>query len=134
MSRLLLIRGIARAVPPVVVIYAVILWWRVHPATAIGFAALTFNYPVSYVLIYTAPGSIRGIWRVRIWQTVLLLINAVLLPIVFYLVVGVVPWGFVAAGVVLIAAWYTATAILFQLQDRSPLSPAPPQPPASPSA
>lgn len=105
------------------VIYAVVLWWRVHPVAAVVFAALTFNYPVAYVMIYTAPAQIRGVWRVRMWQTVLLLLNAVVLPIVHYVVLGTVPWGFVIAGVVLVVAWYTATAMLFYMQDRSPLSP-----------
>jgi hypothetical protein len=64
---------------------------------------------------------LQGPWRVRSWQTFLLLINAFVLPIVFKRTFGRLPWGFIAITVLFFVGLYIATYILFYLQDKVPM-------------
>ncbi len=122
LTRLLLIRGVARAIAPIYVLWGIYDWWTVSPTYALVFALLSFNYVIVYVLSWIAPALMAGPWRIRPWQTFVLLINAFLLPVVFRQAHGRLPWGFIAATVVFMIGLYTATAILFYLNERLPMS------------
>jgi hypothetical protein len=122
LARLLFIRGVSRAVPPVAVLWALYDWYLVNPLYAALFGLLTLNYVLVYVLVWVAPHRLNGPWRVRAWQTFVLLINALLLPIVFHRTFGVWPWGFIMITIAMVVALYVATAILFHLQDRLPMA------------
>ncbi len=121
LARLLLIRGVARALTPVAVLWGVCDWWLVRPLYAVIFAALTLNYVLVYILGWVAPAALNGPWRIRPWQTFVLLINAFVLPIVFKKTFGVLPWGFIIITVLFFIGLYAGTAILFYMQDRLPM-------------
>jgi len=122
LTRLLVIRGLARAVAPVAVLWGVYDAWLVSPTYGLVLAALTLNYVLVYILTWVAPAALNGPWRIRPWQTFILLINAVLLPILFYRKFDRLPWGFIAITVLFIIGLYVATAIYFHLHARLPMS------------
>jgi len=122
LARLLFIRGVSRAIPPVVVLWAICDWYLVNPFYAALFGLLTFNYVLVYIFVWVAPHWLNGPWRIRAWQTFVLLINALLLPIVFYRTFEAWPWGFIAMTVAMVVALYVSTAIFFHLQNRLPMA------------
>jgi len=122
LARLLLIRGVSRAIPPIAVLWALYDWCLIEPWYAALFGLLTLNYVLVYVLVWVAPHLLNGPWRVRAWQTFVLLVNALLLPIVFHRTFGVWPWGFIAITVAMVVALYVSTAIFFHLQERLPMA------------
>jgi hypothetical protein len=144
LTRLLLIRGVARALAPVAVIWGIYDWYLVRPLYALIFGLLTFNYVLVYILTWVAPQLLNGPWRIRAWQTFVLLINAVVLPIAFYRTFGRVPWGFILITLLFFMGLFAATWIHFYMQDKLPMAgafgarkaaqsgetPAPPTPPA----
>lgn len=122
LTRLLLIRGIARALAPVAVLWGIYDWYKIRPLYGLIFAALSFNYVIVYALSWIAPALLNGPWRIRPWQTFVLLINAFVLPIAFYRRFnGHLPWGFIVVTFLFFVGLYVATAILFYLQDRLPM-------------
>lgn len=127
LQRLLLIRGIARALAPLAVLWGILDWmlvdWRLygHPKWGLIYALLTFNYVIVYVISWVAPAMLQGPWRIRPFQTFVLLGNAVLLPIVFKRTFGRLPWGFIGMTLLFFVGLYAATAILFYLQDKLPM-------------
>ncbi len=145
LARLLLIRGICRAVLPIAVLWGIYDWWWIRPLYAIIFALLTGNYLLMYVFSWVAPHLLGGPCAIRPIQTWILLVNAVVLPIAFYRTWGRWPWFFIAVQVLMVAALYVATAIMFYFNKRLPMStvfqvrrgglipppPKPQQPPAS---
>ena len=122
LTQLLLIRGFARALAPVAVLWAIYDWWVIEPVYGIIFAVLTLNYVLVYILSWVAPAALNGPWRIRPWQTFILLFNVIALPIAFYKSQGVVPWYFLAVTVLFIAGLYTATAIMYYMNNRWPMS------------
>jgi hypothetical protein len=69
-----------------------------------------------------APALLNGPWRIRPWQTFVLLINFVALPITFYRLRGVVPWYFLAVNFLFLIGLYVATFIMYYLNNRLPMS------------
>ena len=122
LARLLFIRGLCRAIPPLAVLWAIYDWSLIRAGYAAAFGLLTFNYVIVYILVWVAPHLLNGPWRIRPWQTFVLLANALLLPIVFYREFEALPWGFVAITAAMVAALYVSTAIFFHLQDRLPMA------------
>ena len=122
LTRLLVIRGIARALAPVAVLWGIYDWYWVRPLYALIFGLLTFNYVIVYILTWVAPPLLNGPWRIRAWQTFVLLINAVALPIAFYRTHGRVPWGFIAITLLFFVGLYAATWIHFYMQDKLPMA------------
>jgi len=117
---LLVTRGVCRAVLPLAVLWGIADWYRVRPIYGLIFAALTLNYVLVYILVWVAPHLLNGPWRVRPWQTFILLANAIILPITFRRELGTWPWGFMCSQLMMIAALVVATKILFYLQSRVP--------------
>jgi len=122
LTRLLLIRGTARALAPIAVLWGIYDWCVIQPQYGVIYGILTFNYVLVYILSWIAPAMLNGPWRVRPWQTFVLLINFVALPIIFYKSQGVVPWFFVAVNLLFLIGLYVATFILFYLNNRLPMS------------
>jgi hypothetical protein len=122
LTRLLLVRGFARAITPVAVIWAIYDWYWVKPLYALIFGLLTANYVLVYILTWVAPSLLNGPWRIRPWQTFVLILNAFVLPITFYRHLGRVPWGFVAITLLFFVGLYLATVIHFYLQSRLPMA------------
>jgi hypothetical protein len=130
LTRLLLIRGIVRAITPIFILWGILDWYAYDriaepprfPLHALIFTLLTGNYILVYILTWTAPTLINGPWRVRPWQTFILLFNIFFLPIQWYRHCHGVLWGYIAISVLFIAGLYIATAILFHLQDKLPMA------------
>jgi hypothetical protein len=122
LARLLFIRGVCRAILPLAVLWGIYDWYRIGPLYAIIFFALTGNYLLMYAFSWVAPHLLGGPGRVRPWQTFVLLGNAILLPFVFHGSFGNWPWLFIAVQVLMVAALYVSTAILFYFNDRLPMS------------
>lgn len=118
---LLFIKGVCRAGPPLFVLWSIVEWARVDWRYALGFGVLTFNYVLVYLLTWTAPGLMQGPWRVRPWQTLMLLANAIAFPIVFRRVHGHLPWVFIAAAVMCLATLYIGTAIYIHINQKLPM-------------
>ncbi|HOA73545.1 MAG TPA: hypothetical protein PL151_12005 [Phycisphaerae bacterium] len=121
LGRLLFIKGVCRAGPPVYVLWSIVEWCRVDWRYAIVFGALTLNYVLVYALTWTYPALMQGPWRVRPWQTLLLLANAVVLPIMFWRTRGHLPWIFFVAAVFCAACLYIGTAIYIHLNEKLPM-------------
>jgi len=145
LARLLVIRGICRAVLPLAVLWGLYDWYWIRPAWAAIFLLLTGNYLLMYAFSWVAPHLLGGPWRVRPWQTFVLLGNAILLPFAFHRICGTWPWLFIAVQVLMVAALYVSTVILFYFNDRLPMStifqtrrggliPKAPPPPVEPSS
>jgi len=122
LTRLLLIRGVARALAPIAVLWGIYDWWTLQPRYGVIYAALTLNYVLVYILSWVAPALLNGSWRIRPWQTFVLLINFVALPITFYRLRGVVPWYFLAVNFLFLIGLYVATFIMYYLNNRLPMS------------
>lgn len=122
LTRLLLIRGIARALAPVAVLWGIWDWWQVDWIYALIFAALSFNYVIVYALSWIAPAAQNGPWRIRPWQTFILFINAFVLPIAFYRTQGSVPWGFIAVTFLFFVGLYAGMAIMLHLYRSMPMA------------
>ena len=75
-----------------------------------------------YVLSWVAPAVMNGPWRIRPWQTFVLLLNAVVLPVVFDRRFGRLPWGFILVTGLFLVGLYAATAIHFHLSSRLPMA------------
>lgn len=127
---LLLVKGACRAGPPIYVLWSIYEWTRVDWRIAVVFAALTLNYVLVFLLTWTAPGLMNGPWRVRPWQTLVLLVNAIALPVMFYRVYGRLPLIFIATAVLCVASLYVGAAIFLYLNDKLPRSLLNPQGPA----
>lgn len=122
LRRLLIIKGVCRVGPPLYVLWSIVEWCRIDWRYAVGFAALTLNYVLVYALTWTFPSLMNGPWRVRPWQTMVLLANAVILPIVFWRARGTLPWIFFLATFLCAASLYIGTAIYIHLQTKLPAS------------
>ena len=122
LKRMLIVRGVCRIMPPLAVAWGVYDWFWIRPLYSLVYAALTANYLLVYALSWTAPHLLNGPWRIRPWQTFVLLINAVVLPVAFHRCHDRWPWYFIAVQVLLVAALYVSTAILFYFNERLPMS------------
>ena len=122
LTRLLLIRGIARAITPIAILWGIFDWWLIDWMYGLIFGLVTLNYVLIYVLSWLAPAAMNGPWRIRPWQTFVLIINAFALPIVFRSAFGRLPWGFIVITVLFFIGLYTATAVHFHLQQRLPMA------------
>lgn len=120
LANLLFIRGLARQVVPVAILWSAWDWYRVNPYCAAVFLVLTGNYLLVWVFSWVARSLLNGPWRVRPWQTLILIANFVALPIVFYRVDGEIVWGFLAINLLLFISLIVSTAVLFYLGDRLP--------------
>ncbi|UCD29215.1 MAG: hypothetical protein JSV03_01660 [Planctomycetota bacterium] len=121
--KLLVIRGLARVLAPIAVLWGIYDWWLIEWWYAAIFGILTLNYVLVYVLSWIAPAAQNGPWRIRPWQTFVLIINAFLLPIMFNKTFGSLPWGFIAVSVLFFIGLYVATAIMFYLNEKLPMGP-----------
>lgn len=121
LSRLLVIRGVARALAPLAVLWGIADWLLIDWRYGLIYAALTINYVIVYILSWVASGLMQGPWRVRAFQTFILIINFFLLPIVFRRTFGRLPWGFIAINVLFFIGLYAAAAILMYLQEKLPM-------------
>lgn len=123
LTRLLVIRGLARAMLPIAVLWGIWDWWQVGWLPAAVFTALAFNYVIVYALNWiAAPLAEAGPWRVRPWQTWVLVLNGFVLPVVYYRVHGAVPWGFVLVTILLFVGLYVGMAIMFYFYRRMPMA------------
>lgn len=130
LTRLLLIRGIARSITPIAVLWGILDWYAFDrlavpprfPWHALVFALLTGNYILVYILVWVAPNLLNGPWRVRPWQTFVLLINLFFLPIQYYRHTGQILYGFVFVTLLFFVGLYIATAIHFYIQDKLPMA------------
>jgi hypothetical protein len=122
LTGLLTIRWLARALAPVVVIWAIVDWWRIDWKLGVGFGLLTGNYVLVYILGSIAPPLMVGPWRIRPWQTFILLLNTIALPIAHYSALGSVPWGFVIISVLFLVGLYASTMILFYINEKLPMA------------
>lgn len=118
---LLFIKGVCRLGPPLYVLWSIVEWCRVDWHYAVAFGALSINYVIVYILTWTAPSLMQGPWRVRPWQTLLLVVNAVVLPIMFRRVHGHLPWIFIAAAVLCATSLYIGAAIYLHLSEKLPM-------------
>ena len=89
---LLIIRGITRAITPIAILWGLYDWWLIDRWYAAIFGILTLNYVLVYILSWVAPAMLNGPWRIRPWQTFVLILNAFLLPIMFKRQFGALPW------------------------------------------
>jgi len=121
---ILLTRGVARFVAPVAICWGIYDWTYVHPLYALGYGLLTFNYVLVYIFIWVAPAHINGLFRVRAWQTFVVLGSMILLPILYYRKLGAVPWGFLGISFLFILALIAGTVVIIYLNQRLPLGPA----------
>ncbi len=117
---LLIIKGACRSGPPIYILWSIVEWLWVDWRYAVGFAALTLNYVIVYILTWTAPALMNGPWRVRPWQTLVLVVNAFLLPIMFRRAYGHLPWLFIAAAILCAASLFIGSAIYLYLHEKSP--------------
>jgi hypothetical protein len=130
LTRLLLIRGLVRAFTPIAVLWGILDWYAYDrgavpprfPWHALVFTLLAGNYILVYILSWVAPKQLNGPWRIRPWQTFVLLINLFLLPIQYYRHFHVLLYGFIVINVMFFVGLYIATAILFHLQDHLPMA------------
>ena len=122
LSNLLFVRGLARQVVPVAIVWSAWDWYLVKPLAAAVFLLLTGNYLIVWVLSWVARPLLNGPWRVRPWQTLILLVNIVALPIVYHHLHGRMVWGFLAINVLLLISLYVSTAILLYLGDHLPMN------------
>ncbi|MBI4580424.1 MAG: hypothetical protein HY718_12020 [Planctomycetes bacterium] len=120
LARLLIIKGVCRAGPPIYILWSIVDWCRVDWRYAVAFGALTINYVIVFILTWTAPALMNGPWRVRAWQTPILAANAIALPILFHRTHGHLPWIFIAATGLCIASLYIGTAIHLRLHEKLP--------------
>ena len=118
--RLLIIRGLARAAGPLVVIWGIYDWATIDWKYALIFGALTFNFALAFAFAFVAPALLGGILRVRPWQTFIFIGNAFLLPMVYRNHYGHLPWGFIAVMVLFFVAMYVSTVIYLYLQNLMP--------------
>jgi len=122
LTKMLLIRGIARALGPIAILWGIFDWWLINPLYSLIFSLLTLNYVLIYILSWVAPAAMNGPWRIRSWQTFVLIINAFALPIVFRNTFGQMPWGFITITLLFFVGLYASTVIYFQLNERLPMS------------
>lgn len=122
LTRMLLIRGISRAVLPLSVLWGILDWYFVDGRYALAFAVLSINYPIVYALSWTAPAYMHGVLRIRPWQTFVLLFNAVLLPVFFYRACGRLPYGFIGITILAFIGLFVSTLIHFHLNERLPMA------------
>lgn len=122
LTAILLTRGAARAVLPLYVLWSIWDWATVNAWLAVLFGLLTVNYLWVYALSWVAPALMNGPWRVRPWQTFVLLGNIVVLPIFYHRAHGRVEWFFFFWAAALIAALYVSTALQAYLQRSLPLA------------
>ncbi|MHC4444610.1 MAG: hypothetical protein ACYTF1_24200 [Planctomycetota bacterium] len=119
---LLIIRGIARAITPIAILWGLYDWWLIDPWYATTFAILTLNYVLVYILSWVAPALLNGPWRIRPWQTFVLIFNAFLLPIIFKKTFGSLPWGFITITALFFIGLFVATTIMFHLNEKLPMA------------
>lgn len=131
LTRLLLIRGVVRAIiTPIFILWGICDWYVFDrgavpprfPWHALAFTLLAGNYILVSILTWAAPTLLNGPWRVRHWQTFVLLFNVFYLPIQYYRHFHVFLWGYVAMSVLFFVGLYIATAIFFHLQDKLPMA------------
>jgi hypothetical protein len=129
LTRLLVVRGIVRALAPLAVLWGICDWLYFDlaaspprlPWHALVFTLLAGSYIVVYVLSWVAPNLQNGPWRMRPWHTFVLLINLFWLPIQFYRYSLGLPWGFIIINILFFIGLYVATAIMFYFQDHLPM-------------
>jgi hypothetical protein len=56
LNRLLIIRGLCRAVLPAAVLWGIVDWYRIRPIYGLIFGALTLNYIITFALVWVSPG------------------------------------------------------------------------------
>lgn len=122
LQNLLFVRGLARQIVPLAVVWSAVDWYLVKPACGVIFLLLTGNYVLVWLLSWVARSLLNGPWRVRPWQTLVLIINFVSLPIVYYVVHGEIVWGFLGINVSMFAGLFASTAILVYFGDRLPMN------------
>lgn len=122
LQNLLFIRGLARQIVPLAVLWSAVDWYLVKPVCGVIFLLLTGNYVLVWLLSWVARSLLNGPWRVRPWQTLVLMLNFVSLPIVYYRVHGEMVWGFLGINVLLFAGLFASTAILVYFGDRLPMN------------
>jgi len=122
LTKLLLLRGLARQVVPVAILWSAWDWYQVSPYYAGIFLLLTGNYLIVWVMTWVARSLLNGPWRVRAWQTLVLIANFVVLPIVYFVRHHQIVWGFLAINILLFVSLYVSTAILIYLGDRLPMN------------
>jgi len=122
LKQMLLIRGISRALLPLSVLWGILDWCFVDWRYALGFAVLTGNFPIVYALTWIAPPYTTGLVRIRPWQTFVLIINAVVLPTLFYRACGRLPYGFIGITILAFAGLFVSTLIQLQFNERLPMA------------
>jgi hypothetical protein len=122
LTAILITRGVARAVLPLYVMWSIWDWATVGVWHAVIFGVLTVNYVWVYAVSWVAPQLMFGPWRVRPWQTFVLLGNIIVLPIFYYRAHGRHEWFFYFWAAALIAALYVSTALQTYLQRSLPMA------------
>jgi len=121
LANLLFVRGLARQVVPVALLWSAWDWHLIGPIHAAVFLLLTGNYLIVWALGWVAKSLLNGPWRVRPWQTLILVLNFVSLPIVFYLKHRQILWGFLGINALMFVGLYVSTAILLYFDRHLPL-------------
>jgi hypothetical protein len=121
LKTMMLTRGVARFITPVAILWGIYDWTYVSWAGALAYGLLTINYVIVYSLSWVAPPLMNGPWRIRPWQTFVLLLNIIALPILYYRSQGAVPWGFLVISGLFLVGLYVGTAIFLYLNRRLPM-------------
>jgi hypothetical protein len=120
---MLRVRVAARVIVPVGVVWGVYDWFWIHPVCAIIYGLLTFNYVLALFFVVTRSPQINGPLRIRPIQTFILLINAFVLPIVYYRTYGVVPWFFILVCLLMAAGLYAGVVTHIYFMQKLPMAP-----------
>jgi len=122
LTMLLAIRASLRILAPITVIWGVVAWSFVGWPYAVGYAAVTWNYVLVFMLTWIARTAMQGPWRVRPIQTFIVLANSFVLPWVYYSRGWAIPWGFVGMCVIYHIGLVISTYIFLYLKDRLPMA------------
>lgn len=122
LHNLLFVRGLCRQIVPVAVAWSAADWYLVRPVYGLVFLLLTANYLLVWVFSWVARSLLNGPWRVRPWQTFILIVNFIALPIVYYRAHGEIVWGFLTINTLLFAGLFISTAILVYFGERLPMN------------
>jgi len=119
---MLRVRVAARVVVPLAVLWGIFDWFRIAPLYGLIYALLTFNYVVVFLFVVARSPQVSGPLRIRPFQTFVLIINAVVLPIVFYRTHGLIPWFFIAVSVLMLAGLYAGAVIYLYFLQKLPMA------------
>jgi len=119
---LLAVRASLRILAPITVIWGVVAWSFVGWPYAVGYAAVTWNYVLVFMLTWIARTAMQGPWRVRPIQTFIVLANSFVLPWVYYHRGWALPWGFVGMCVGYHVGLVISTYIFLYLRERLPMA------------